>query len=491
MPVLNKKIAIIFFYFFGVITIARAQSYYFKHYHVENGLSNNSVNCSMQDKKGFLWFGTINGLNRFDGYRFKIFRHNYDDPASIGSNFIRCLYEDKKGILWAGTNKGIYLFNTHTEKFSLFTIPNLEEVADIKEDKQGRVWLISNSNLFRYDPESRKIKAYRADAETGTISSLAVSADSSIWVSTTTAVIKKYSPATDSFTTAGVIKSQDKRIPVQIQKIYPLSNGSLLVGTLTQGVKLFDAGNHSFLEIIRNNPDKTGIYPRDFVQVADNEYWIGTETGIYIYNAGDRTIMRLKKEYDNSYSLSDNVILTFCKDREGGLWIGSYFGGLDYYPKQFTTFNKYFPEYTKPSISGNAIHEICKDKFGQLWVGTEDGGLNKINPDKKLFQSYKPDGTKNSIAYHNIHGLLVTGDSLWIGTFMHGLDIMNIHSGKIIRHYNAGPGPHDLKNNFIVTLFQTREGEILIGTQNGLFKYNRQTDDFLNHEVRVRRYNVE
>ena len=172
------------------------------------------------------------------------------------------------------------------------------------------------------------------------------------------------------------------------------------------------------------------------------------------------------------------MILTFCKDREGGLWIGTYFGGLNYYPKQFTTFQKYFPEYSKPSLSGNAIHEICKDHFGNLWVGTEDGGLNKIDILDNGYTSFKPTGTRTSISYHNIHGLLVTGDSLWVGTFMHGLDILNIKTGKVIRHYDAGPKPGELKNNFIITIYQTHEGDILVGTQNGLFRYNRDTDDF-------------
>ena len=127
------------------------------------------------------------------------------------------------------------------------------------------------------------------------------------------------------------------------------------------------------------NPDKSDIYTRDFMQMTDDEYWIGTETGIYIYNASDGITKRLKKEYDDPYSVSDNVVLTFCKDREGGLWIGTYFGGLNYYPNPFTTFQKYFPAYNRPSISGNAVHEICKDGLGNLWVGTEDAGLNKID----------------------------------------------------------------------------------------------------------------
>jgi ligand-binding sensor domain-containing protein/signal transduction histidine kinase/DNA-binding response OmpR family regulator len=472
-----KKITSFLFCFAGMFSTLSAQEYYFKHYHVENGLSNNSVNCSLQDKNGFLWFGTINGLNRFDGYSFRIFRHDPQDSTSIGSNFIRCLYQDKKGSLWVGTNKGIYVYNTRSEKFSLFSRADLQEVSDMKEDKSGRLWLISNSNLFSYDHLTGKIKNYRLDSEPGTITSIAITADSTIWVSTTTAMLKKYSPGYDSFFTYSILKRPEGH-PVRIEKIYPLHNNNLLIGTLTRGVKLFDVANNSFQDIVCLNNDKTDIFVRDFVQMTENEYWVGTETGIYIYNANDHSTVRLKKEYDNSYSISDDVILSFCKDREGGLWIGTYFGGLNYYPNQFTTFQKYFPEYSKPSISGNAIHEICKDTFGNLWVGTEDGGLNKIDLLKNTFTSFKPNGTESGVAYHNIHGLLATGDSLWIGTFMHGLDILNIKTGKVIRHYNAGPGQGELKNNFIITIFQTRAGDILVGTQNGLFRYNRPTDDF-------------
>ena len=475
---LRKKITAILFFLSGLFPALHAQQYYFKHYSVESGLSNNSVVCSLQDKNGFLWFGTINGLNRFDGYSFKIFRHDPEDSISIGSNFIRCLYEDRDGCIWAGTNRGIYVYNTHTEKFSLFSKKDLIEVSDIKEDKQGRLWLISNSNLFRYDPLTHEIKSYPVDSVPGTASSIAIAKDGTIWVSTNSAMLKKYSPATDGFVTYSVLHASGKNPPLRIEKIYSLLNGNLLIGTLTRGVKLFDPVNKTFRDIVSLNPDKTDVYTRDFMQMTENIYWIGTETGIYIYDAGDGTTKRLKKEYDNPYSVSDNVILTFCKDREGGLWIGTYFGGLNYYPNPFTTFQKYFPAYNRPSISGNAVHEICKDGLGNLWVGTEDAGLNKIDLQNNIFTSYKPTGSNTSIAYHNVHGLLVTGDSVWIGTFMHGLDIMNIRTGKVIRHYNAGSAAGDLKNNFIITLYQTHGGDILVGTQNGLFRYNRATDNF-------------
>src|SRR6185312_9074992 len=204
-----------------------------------------------------------------------------------------------------------------------------------------------------------------------------------------------------------------------------------------------------------------------------------TETGIYIYNSVTGAVSHLERQYDNPYSVSDNVIFSFCKDREGGLWVGTYLGGLNYLPQKFVFFEKYFPRLTTPSISGNGVHEICKDQYGNFWIGTEDAGVNKFNTQTGSFVCYKPTSAKGSISYHNIHGLLAVGNRLWIGTYEHGLDVMDIPSGKVIRHYNAGPGPHSLKNNFIVTIYQTEDHQILVGTWGSLYKYDRRNDNFI------------
>src|SRR3984957_20522026 len=137
-----------------------AQPYYFNHYQVENGLSNNSVECSIQDDDGFLWFGTINGLNRFDGYTFKTFYNDPGDSTSIGSNLVRCLYTDTHGIIWVWTNKAVYPFNTISEKFK--PIPSLPKgnTTQIISDAKGSFWVIINSSVYSYQPETGKVKLY-------------------------------------------------------------------------------------------------------------------------------------------------------------------------------------------------------------------------------------------------------------------------------------------------------------------------------------------
>jgi ligand-binding sensor domain-containing protein/signal transduction histidine kinase/DNA-binding response OmpR family regulator len=474
----KKKLLLLIISTYSVFCGLKGQPYYFKHYQVENGLSNNSVECILQDDDGFLWFGTLNGLNRFDGYSFKTFHNDPEDSTTIGSNFIRCLFNDHHKTIWVGTNNGIYAYDKISEKFRLLKSVPAGNTTQINGDGNGNFWFIINLMVYRYNPKTGNVKLYSLNEITPAATSIAMAPDSSLWISTSKGSIKKYIPERDSFMTYSVYENKDRHIPISIEKIFPISNDSFLIGTNREGVKFFDTRTKNYSDIITLNREKTGIFVREFTKRNENEYWIGTETGVYIYNTRDGSVAHLQKEYDNPYSISDNVIFTFCNDREGGLWVGTYLGGVNYLPTQFSSFKKFFPQPNSSSLSGNAVHEICKDQYGNFWIGTEDGGVNKLNTQTSSFQHFLPTGSKGSIAYHNIHGLLATGNELWIGTFEHGVDVLNILTGKVIRHYQAGPGEHSLKSNFIVTIYQTKTGEILIGTWGGLFKFNRNRDDF-------------
>jgi len=452
------------------------QPYYFRHYQVENGLSNNAAICCLQDRKGFIWFGTKDGLNRFDGYTFKAFRNDPADSGSIGNNFIHCLYEDSKGILWVGTENGLYAYDEKTESFSLLNPSANAPVRDVKMDANGQLWYIQGFTLFKYIPENKKLQAFPI-SEFFEASSISISADSTIWVSSTSGYLNHYNAGADSFVSYDLFRHSAAAAFRWIEKIYCAKNGAILVGT-TNGAKIFDLHTLDYKDILTYNPDKTEIFVRNFLESADNELWIASETGIYVYNTQTGIINNLRKAYNDPYSISDNAVYTFCKDKEGGIWAGTYFGGVNYYPKQYTTFKKFFPKTGENSLSGNVVREIHDDKNGNLWIGTEDAGLNKYNLLNGAFTSYQPTGSKTSIAYSNIHGLLVNDDELWIGTFEHGLDIMSIKTGKITKHYASGPAVGQLRSNFIFCITKTNEGDILIGTTRGAYKYNKQQDNF-------------
>jgi ligand-binding sensor domain-containing protein/signal transduction histidine kinase len=457
----------------------RAQSWYFRHLQVENGLSNNAVICSLQDKRGFLWFGTKDGLDRFDGYSFKIFRNDPDDSSSIGSNFIHALYEDDApdGPLWVGTEKGLYRFDASTERFSPLPRTDGGPIRDIHRDGRHNLWFISGFTLFRWKPQNTTPEAYPVDSFFEA-TSLCVTADGALWATSSAGFLYRYDAAKDSFKSFDCFAAPVKRADRWIERAYPVSDTNILIGTAVHGAMLFDTRTGACKDILTYNPDRTAIFARNFVQTSPNEFWIATESGIYIYNRSTGRIANLRKQFNDPYSISDNAVYTFCKDKEGGIWAGTYFGGINYYPGQYNPFKKYFPKSGENSLGGYVVREIHQDSRGDLWIGTEDAGLDRLDPATGRFTHFQPTGTKGSLSYSNIHGLLVRGNELWIGTFEHGLDIMDIPTGRIVRHYDQGSGDHDLKSSFIYCITRAPNGRILLGTTRGAYAYDETHNGF-------------
>ncbi|HRN56548.1 MAG TPA: two-component regulator propeller domain-containing protein, partial [Agriterribacter sp.] len=352
-----------------------AQGYYFRHYQVENGLSHNTVFCTLQDSRGFMWFGTKDGLNRFDGTSFKIFRKAGQDTGSLGNNFVYSLLEDATGRMWVGTGKGLYVYNAGKENFRHVPTPELSDVNEIQTDNKGNIWFLMGARLYRYDPVSGNV-ARPAELRDEWITSICITDAGTIWF-TTFATLKKYDPGTGTYDSYDVFAHSPYTPTKWIEKMFYTGNGKILLGTTGQGLKIFDTKDGSYTDALTYNPDKTNIFVRDFVHTANNEYWIASESGIFIYDMEKGAIANLRKQYNDPYSLSDNAIYSLCMDKEGGIWAGTYFGGVNYFPKQHLAFQKYFPDNSPQSISGNAVREICQDRYGNIWIGTEDRGLNK------------------------------------------------------------------------------------------------------------------
>ncbi len=474
---MKKRFFICFIFVACLLFAGKAQPYYFRHYQVENGLSNNTVFCCVQDSMGFIWMGTKDGLNRFDGYVFKTFRNDPDDSSSIGDNFIRSLHIDAENNLYVGTRNGLYKYNFSLENFSLL-YQTISEVRDINTDNNGNIWIVAGQTLIRYNKKSNT--SYTFDPkEYFAATSICIDSEQNVWVSTSLGFLMQYDAAFNKFKQYQVFGKSQNLLSRWIEKIYATNQQSILIGTSNYGVKIFNLKDHSYKDVLTYNPDKTEVFARDFIVSSDSEFWMATESGIFIYNINTGKITNLQKQNINPYSLSDNAVYTLCKDKEGGIWAGTYFGGINYFPKQYNSFEKYFPENTNTSLSGNVVREICEDRYGNLWIGTEDAGLNKFNKQTRQFTHYKPSGSSFGISYSNIHGLLAKNNELWVGTFEHGLDIMDIKSGKVINHFPQSKNSTVVKSNFIVTIFETKKGDIYIGTRLGLYRFDPLINNFI------------
>ncbi|RYY12438.1 MAG: hybrid sensor histidine kinase/response regulator, partial [Chitinophagaceae bacterium] len=453
-----------------------AQPYYFRHYQVENGLSNNTVYCTLQDSTGFLWFGTKEGLNRFDGYKFKQFKFHSKETEWAERELIYCLSNDNQGRLWVGTQKGLYSFDKEKEKLVPW-FPALTEINAIQTDRKGRLWFISATTIHRYNPKDKSLKKFPPDIFFNA-SSVCISPLNEIWFSSTDGKLQRYNEVTETFVPYDVYAHSPAFVSCSIEKILFADDQTIYIGTTCQGIKELNTKTGVYKDLLIYNPDKTPVYVRDILKYNENEFWFATESGIFILDRKTNLFTHVKKKFLDPYSLNDNAIYGLCKDKEGGVWAGTYFGGINYYTKQYTNFQKLYADNSNDALKGSAIREITEDRFGNLWIGTEDAGLNKIDSKTGHITNFSPDGIPGSISYSNIHGLLATGDQLWIGTHEHGLDIMDIPSGKVTRHFNEGRGDGQLKNGFVISLLETKDKNVYVGTGNSIHLFNKDKQTF-------------
>ncbi|WP_207531854.1 hybrid sensor histidine kinase/response regulator transcription factor [Desertivirga arenae] len=453
--------------------VVQAQSFVFKHYQIENGLSYNSVLCSMQDKKGFMWFGTKNGLNRFDGYTFKIYQRDPTNQAALGDNIIYSLFEDKNGILWIGTHSGLYNFDPATEKFTLVEGTRNYIIREIKGDAKAHVWFIASLILTSYNTSTRQVHFY--DKEASDATSIGSIDQDKIWFSTKNGYIRSFNFRKNYTESYNISTIQHGSNDLFIEKMYSAASNLFLVSTAAQGIKIFNTANKSFQDILPRDENGSAIHARDILYMGGDTYWFGSEAGVFIFDLKNRSYKKLRHYYNDPYSLSDNSVYALTKDREGGVWVGTYFGGINYYPRQYNSFHNFFNKGAASELKGKAVRELAEDKYGNLWVGTEDEGLNRLSPDDHTFTHYL---SATTVPFTNIHGLLADGDQLWVGTFQDGISVLQLPGGKAIKRFTSGPDSNSLKSNFIETLYKTRAGDIMIGTSAGLYKYNRVRQNF-------------
>lgn len=454
----------------------QSQPFYFNHFQVEEGLSNNAVFCSVQDRNGFLWFGTRDGLNRFDGYTFKIFQNKPESSRSPQSNFIRVLMEDKSSVLWAGTDQGIFLFNPKTEIFKFFRPAISGEILDIKQAANGDIWFISDMNLYRYDLKKDTVFMLTQSHKMCSMT-LDVMKDG-VWAGSNDGWVYKLSPEGQVLSSYPVFSHNPEIQDRWIERLLIASENKMIIGTRKQGIKLLDIKQNTYRDLLSLDYKSETIFIRDILQKDGSVFWFASESGIIHYNLSNDEYDFITRVKDDPWSLSDNAVYTLLKDREGSIWAGTYFGGLNYFSESNTFFEKFYPTDAPGSLSGYAVREITKDKYGNIWIGTEDHGLSKYDPVKIKFFHFGPSAGKGSVSHSNIHGLLASGDTLWIGTFEHGLDLMDIRTGRVIKHFDASDREGSLGNNFILNILKKKDGNILLATGRGLYEFDNRRKQF-------------
>lgn len=449
------------------------ENYTFRHYTNKQGLSHNTVFCSLQDQRGFMWFGTEDGLNRFDGHTFKVYRYNARVISEKGlpGDRISNLFEDSTGKIWISTGRGVCYYDYETDTFQPLAFIPGQIIRDIfhtiTEDNQQNLWFASYNRIVRFNPVSGEIIEYPASQYFHPITMNITSQGVPFFADIHSIYI--YKPNTDRFTSIPILNEDEKEAQIQISAIIEVPQVGTLIGTDKTGVMLYHTASNRIEQII---PD---IQVRAITAYNNNTFWIASESGVYIYNIVDKSIIHLQKSLTNEYTLADNAIYSITRDREGGMWVGAFFGGISYLPRSYTPFNSFIGGKTHPGMLGNAVREIRPDQYGNLWLGTEDNGINRYNPITDEMTNFSLNNTVHRLSATNIHGLLADGDRLWVGTYNKGIDVLDIPSGKIVAHFTQSDG---LVTDFVLCFLKTRNQELLVGTGNGTMIYREETNRF-------------
>ncbi|HEX2920643.1 MAG TPA: two-component regulator propeller domain-containing protein [Bacteroidales bacterium] len=466
-----KKRALPFCFILSLLcSLSSAENHYFRQYQVENGLSNNNVTSIIQDKHGFIWIGTRDGLNRFDGYSFHVFRETDENINPIRNNWITSLALDNDGSLWIGTFRGIYKYIEKEQSFTTIKFCEGLKADNLTFDDEGNLWCILDGKLVKYNEQLDTYQTYTIP-DNGFLRSFCFTPTGIIWLTLSNGMLYSFNYPTGEFSGFDLYSHSSKNKLGDLTTVYSTMSGEkLFVGTTTNGAKIFDIQLHSYSDIMLKEIEQVEICVNDFIQASPDKVWIASENGLYIYDLSDESYILINKRQLDPYSLSTNSLFTLCKDKENGIWIGSYNGGINYYTP-YQPFQKYYAYPGENALEGDIVHDIVTDKYDNLWIATEDAGLNKLEIQSGRYTHYKPQSGRHSISHKNLHGLVADDNKLWVGSIM-GIDQIDIPGDKVIKHYDISSG------KTIVIMKKTPGGRILVGTSNGMYAYNKANEIF-------------
>jgi len=426
-----------------------SKTVHIKLFNIDNGLSQSGVTCVIQDSYGFLWVATQDGLNRYDGYNFKTYRNNPLDSNSLANNYINSICEDKKGNIWVGTSRGLSVLNRNTGKFVNYynkfndqsTISD-NRIYTVYTDRDGIVWVKTLSSIDMFD------------AEKGTF--------------------ERFSHYNNLFTFSSDLGDFD---------ICEDSQGVLWVGT-KDGLCFFDRQVKIFKRFTNDPKDPSSISSdvvKDIFEDSFGNLWIGTDNGLNLYNRNTKKFTRFFTRDNSSNDLHSSIINTLYQDKSGLIWIGTDVGFSSFNPVNYTLVNYDDLNYNGDKFLTSFVSTFNEDRSGILWIGTFQG-LIKWDRKPPKFKLYSKSTTGDPLFANNIVASIAkdAGGIVWVGTWGAGLFRFNPTTGAKLLFSSKEPNRY-IPNDFIHTIFITRQNEIVVGTRDGLLVYKQSINQFVNY----------
>ncbi len=474
----------------------------FEHVSLEEGLSQAFVASTLQDRDGFMWFGTQEGLNRYDGYDFKIFSYDPEDPTSLSNNFVKTIYEDRNGVIWVGTDGGgVNLYNPLTESFDSFrhdpedaTSLSHDRVRAITEDRHGRLWMATDGGgLNLFNRHTRTFTSYRHDPEKPEtlshdhIRALLADRDGFLWVGMDGGGLSRLDPKSDRFTHFRHAENNPTSLAEdRVRSLMQDRTGRIWIGTYNSGLNILDPQTGE-LKHFRHDPDDPNSLASDTIwaiyQDGMDTVWVGTDGGLHEWQPEARSFSLYQNDPTDPYSLSHNRVASIYEDRGGVLWIGTY-AGLSKWNTISEAFAHFRHQKEDPDVlSADFVTAIEEGPDGIFWIGTYGGGLNRFERSTESFRQLRHDpDNPNSLSDDRVMSLHRDRQgALWIGTFGSGLSRYE-PATREFRHWAHDPeDPNSLSRNGVTTILEDSTGDLWVGTYRGGLNRMRSDDNGFEH----------
>ncbi|WP_025145860.1 hybrid sensor histidine kinase/response regulator transcription factor [Pedobacter jeongneungensis] len=480
----------IFLFYIGCFSAAYSQRIAFENLTVDNGLSQNSVLAIVQDGRGFMWYGTQHGLNKYNARSFKIYKNDPSDRTSLSSNYITCLLLDSHKVLWVGTRNGLNKYNPETDSFERVLLDSSSSnkgnqiISSVYEDRQKNIWVWSSTGLYLLP-----------GGKSGEFSSMAVpDSVAGLYGTNVHVIYQDHEGIYWIGSSAGLTKMKKEGSGYRYQiyrhqaaKLNSLSDNyvttitedlqhNLWIGTLHGGINLYDKSTNTCTRFLSNNGAKGPVNNniRILKTASSGKIWIGTQGGLSILDPKTMQFSSYKHDPEDKSSLSQNSIYSVFIDNANTVWIGTYFGGINMVSGYNTSFLNFQTTRYHSNINNNVVSGVREDNKHNLWIGTEGVGLNYFDREADVVTTYQNKaGDPTSLGSDLIKVVYIDkSGNIWAGTHGGGLNVFNPKTHNFKRYLYNENDPVTLGSE-VLDILEDSRNNFWVGTQNGLLVFRR------------------
>lgn len=487
-----RKLFLYFIFLYAVtISATDLRNTNFKRISTEHGLSQKTVQAIYQDSVGYLWFGTQEGLNRYDGREIRIFRHSAIDKKSISHDYIKDIQEDSSGHIWVATSSGLNKFNAASETFEVIELSSFEDEKVLRLntlflDSNGTIWVGTDGNgVFFLEKASRGFAQYQGSGllNKSDVRSIFEDSRGRMWFGTdgdgavlaTSESTKQF--LSDSNDTGSISHNR-------IRDIYEDSKGKIWLGTRGGGLNQYNEISKSFRAYKANKTNRNSLTHDRVYQIFEDQrrvLWIATDGGISIYNPESDDFTQIVHKPSQQSSLSHNRVLTLYQDRGGMMWFGTLAGLNQWnpYTSGFSHFRQVIED--EVSLSNNMVYALTEDNNGNVYIGTFGGGLNVYDKNANFVGLAISPKKQSELVIRRIMSLMEDNEkNLWIGSISQGIEVLSPSKEKLAHYKFDSDDPKSLSANGVTDIFQDSDGDIWVTTyRGGLNFFDKKNKNFL------------